>query len=237
MIKKFVSLMLVLTIVLNFTLTVHADEQETCDLGDRIDFSQLPEEYKLVVDPDAIIYLQDDGSYDIYQNEPILEHQVPIAQPRVAPRYAALGGSYTDLENGWITSLTCVVYQTYLPRNKVDEWITDQVPGMRDYIRDMGIDNLVEIADRVLARFGYHISISAINNVIQGFVFVLNWLNFNQVKTASNNGQNGILIEYLTSIGSGNARVYSTWSLEPYVIYSPYGGNAVWHPGNYYVMP
>ena len=94
-----------------------------------------------------------------------------------------------------------------------------------------------EIVTSVLVHFGYHISVTAILYVVQGFVFTLNWLNFNQVAIASNNGQSGILIEYLTSIGSGNARVYSLWSGEPYVPYYPYDGDATWHDGVYTVTP
>jgi hypothetical protein len=54
--------------------------------------------------------------------------------------------------------------------------------------------------------------------------------------TASDSGKNGILIEYLTNIGSGNARVYSSWT-SSYVPMKPYGGDATWHAGDYYVMP
>ena len=96
--------------------------------------------------------------------------------------------------------------------------ITDQVPDMKDYITglfaELGINGASAIATKVLAKFGYNISVAAIIDIAQGVIFTLNWLNFDQVDKASNSGQNGILIEYLTNIGSGNARVYSTWSDE-----------------------
>ena len=239
-IKKLVALLLSISMILTLTPTVLATESHSV-AGTRISYSELPEGYKSVISPDAIIYQQEDGSYDIYQHNPVLEPQSQRLQTRTTTRYAPNGGSYSDLENGWLSLLTCVVYQTYLPRDKVDEWITEQVPDMKDFMfaafREVGLTGLSEISARVLIHFGYHINVTAIMYVIQGYVFTLNWLNFYQVQTASNNGLNGILIEYLTSIGSGNARVYSSWSDEPYVPYYPYGGSATWHDGDYYVMP
>lgn len=237
-IKRVVALLLVFTMLFTLTTTAFAAEPENSAAGTRISYSELPEGYKAVISPDAIIYQQEDGSYDIYQNDPVLEPQI---QTRAATRYAPNGGSYSDLENGWLSLLTCVVYQTYLPRDEVDKWITDQVPDMKDYIvglvAELGLNSASAIATKVLAKFGYNISVAAIIDIAQGVIFTLEWLNFDQVDTASNSGQNGILIEYLTSIGSGNARVYSTWSDEPYVPYYPYDGSATWHAGDYYVMP
>lgn len=236
--KKVVALLLSAIMLFSMTTTAFAAEPEVSSAGKRISYSELPEGYKDVISPDAIIYQQEDGSYDIYQDTPVLE---PKVQTRAATRYAPNGGSYTDLENGWLSLLTCVVYQTYLPRDEVDKWIADQVPDMKDYITglfaELGINGASAIATKVLAKFGYNISVAAIIDIAQGVIFTLNWLNFDQVDKASNSGQNGILIEYLTNIGSGNARVYSTWSDEPYVPYYPYDGSATWHAGDYYVMP
>lgn len=239
--KRVVALLLSITLLFSLTTTAFATEPEYSDAGKRISYSELPEGYKSVISPDAIIYQQEDGSYDIYQDSPVLEPQIQRSQTRSVTRYAPNGGSYSDLENGWLSLLTCVVYQTYLPRDVVDEWISEQVPDMKDYILglaiSLGSSALEYIANQVLATYGYHISVAAIVYIIQGTIYTINWLNFNQVNTASNSGQNGILIEYLTTIGGGNARVYSSWSDEPYVPYYPYGGNATWHDGDYYVMP
>lgn len=240
-IKRFVALLLSFTMLFAFTTTAFATESKPSATGTRIPYSELPEGYKSVISPNAIIYQQEDGSYDIFQHNSILEPQSQRLQTRTATRYAPNGGSYSDLDNGWLSLLTCVVYQTYLPRDEVDTWITDQVPDMKDFIlgkfAEFGLSGLSDIALKVLVKYGYHISVTAILAVIQGYFFTLNWLNFNQVQIASNSGQNGILIEYLTTIGSGNARVYSSWTAEPYVPYYPYGGNATWHDGDFYVMP
>ena len=201
--------------------------------GKRIPYSELPEGYKSVISSDAIIYQQTDGSYDIYQSSPVLKQTGAKASQRYAPK----GGSYSDLKNGWITSLTCVVYQTYLPRNNVNIWISEQVPDIRSYIIDkissMGTGAIVKY---ISEKWGYAFLASAVVEIANGAKFVLSWLNFNQVDTASNHGQNGILIEYLTNIGSGNARVYSAWT-SSYVPMEPYGGSATWHAEDYYVMP
>lgn len=233
--KKVVALLLSAIMLFSMTTTAFAAEPEVSSAGKRISYSELPEGYKDVISPDAIIYQQEDGSYDIYQNNPVLEPQV---QARATTRYAPNGGSYSDLENGWLTLLTCVVYQTYLPRDKVDIWIANQVPDIKDYIiGQIGSMSTGAIVSYISKTWGYGFLASAVVEIGSGAIFLLDWLNFDQVDKASNSGQNGILIEYLTNIGSGNARVYSTWSDEPYVPYYPYDGSATWHAGDYYVMP
>ena len=233
--KKIVALLLSAIMLFSMTTTAFAAEPEVSSAGKRISYSELPEGYKDVISPDAIIYQQEDGSYDIYQNNPVLEPQV---QTRATTRYAPNGGSYSDLENGWLTLLTCVVYQTYLPRDKVDIWIANQVPDIKDYIiGQIGSMSTGAIVSYISKTWGYGFLASAVVEIGSGAIFLLDWLNFDQVDKASNSGQNGILIEYLTNIGSGNARVYSTWSDEPYVPYYPYDGSATWHAGDYYVMP
>lgn len=233
--KKVVALLLSAIMLFSMTTTAFAAEPEVSSAGKRISYSELPEGYKDVISPDAIIYQQEDGSYDIYQNNPVLEPQV---QTRATTRYAPNGGSYSDLENGWLTLLTCVVYQTYLPRDKVDIWIANQVPDIKDYIiGQIGSMSTGAIVSYISKTWGYGFLASAVVEIGSGAIFLLDWLNFDQVDKASNSGQNGILIEYLTNIGSGNARVYSTWSDEPYVPYYPYDGSATWHAGDYYVMP
>ena len=233
--KKVVALLLSAIMLFSMTTTAFAAEPEVSSAGKRISYSELPEGYKDVISPNAIIYQQEDGSYDIYQNNPVLEPQV---QTRATTRYAPNGGSYSDLENGWLTLLTCVVYQTYLPRDKVDIWIANQVPDIKDYIiGQIGSMSTGAIVSYISKTWGYGFLASAVVEIGSGAIFLLDWLNFDQVDKASNSGQNGILIEYLTNIGSGNARVYSTWSDEPYVPYYPYDGSATWHAGDYYVMP
>ncbi len=72
---------------------------------------------------------------------------------RAANRYAPKGGSYSDLENGWLSRLTCVVYQTYLPRDNVDTWISDHNDGMTDYIIGLIASLGLTQADKIIARF------------------------------------------------------------------------------------
>lgn len=54
---------------------------------------------------------------------------------------------------------------------------------------------------------------------------------------ASGGGQHGVQIDYITTIGSGNSRVYSKWGSEPYVLSLPNGGPASWAGGEYYAKP
>ena len=236
--KKFISLMLVFCMLMMTATTALAAEPNSTPKtsGQQISFSELPDSYKEIISPDATIYRNADGSYDIFQSEPVLS---PVAT-RASQRYAPKGGSYTDLKNGWITSLTCVVYQTYLPRDNVDTWISDHNDGMSDYIvglvASLGLAQADKIAAKVLSKYGISISISAIAAIAEGVIFTLDWMNYQQVITASDSGKNGILIEYLTNIGSGNARVYSSWT-SSYVPMKPYGGDATWHAEDYYVMP
>lgn len=236
--KKFLSIILAFTMVLSLGIPAFAAENEpTATNSPRlVSYADMPDEYKQVISSDAVIFQNKDGSYDIFQNNPIL---VP-KQVRATNRYAPNGGSYTDLENGWITSLTCVVYMTYLPRDNVDTWISDHNDGMSDYIiglvASLGLSKLDQIAAKVLTKYGINMSLSAIAAVAEGVIFTLDWMNYKQVINASDSGKTGILIEYLTSIGAGNSRVYSSWT-GSYVPYYPYDGDATWHSGDYYVMP
>lgn len=236
--KKFMSIILAFTMVLSLSIPAFAAENEpyAANSPRQIAYAELPDEYKQVISSDAVIFQNADGSYDIFQADPVLSP----AKARATNRYAPNGGSYTDLENGWITSLTCVVYMTYLPRDNVDTWISDHNDGMSDYIiglvASLGLSKLDEIAAKVLTKYGIHMSLSAIAAVAEGIIFTLDWMNYKQVINASNSGKNGILIEYLTSISAGNSRVYSAWT-GSYVPYYPYDGDATWHAGDYYVMP
>ena len=239
--KKFLALLLSFATLFSMSVSAFAAEPITTTTpntsGELISYDELPEEYANVISPDAIIYKNADGSYDIFQDDPICP---PTYTTRASNRYAPKGGSYTDLENGWITKLTCVVYQTYLPRDNVDTWISAHNDGMTDYIRglitSLGLSQADKIIDKVLSKYGIHMSLGAISSIANGVIFTLDWMNYKQVISASNSGQNGILIEYLSTIGSGNSRVYSKWN-SSYVPMYPYDGNATWHAGNYYVMP
>ncbi|GEM_PF-2887858 len=249
--NKIIVLLIVFSLLLNFNATVFANGFESNVLNQQskqIYFSELPKEYQEIISPKAVIYKQPDGSYDIFQDKSVLSMKENLTKSNlVSPLglpdsiYAPNGGSFTDLENGKISTFTYVVYQTYLPRDKVDEWICDQVPGLRSYIigfgLELGIGKASTIAEKVLLKYGVSLSTTAIIAIIQGAVFTLNWLNYKQVETASDKGKYGILIEYLTNIGGDNVRVYSRWNTGGYVNKLPYGGSAIWHPNNYYVMP
>lgn len=238
MIKKLIGLILAICMVGTGTISVSAEENSatSIDAYEKVLYDNLPEDYKAVIAPDAIIYKNTDGSYDIFQDAPVLSS----AENRASQRYAPKGGSYSDLENGWITSLPCVVYQTYLPRDNVDTWISDHNDGMTDYIRGLiasiGLKGADKIAAKVLSKYGISMSLGSIAAIADGIIFTLDWMNYKQVINASDSGKNGILIEYLTNIGSANARVYSAWT-SSYVPMNPYGGSATWHAGDYYVMP
>lgn len=189
--KKFISLMLVFCMLMMTATTALAAEPNSTPKtsGQQISFSELPDSYKEIISPDATIYRNADGSYDIFQSEPVLS---PVAT-RASQRYAPKGGSYTDLKNGWITSLTCVVYQTYLPRDNVDTWISDHNDGMSDYIvglvASLGLAQADKIAAKVLSKYGISISISAIAAIAEGVIFTLDWMNYQQVITASDSGK------------------------------------------------
>lgn len=241
MFKKLLSLSLALVMTLSMGTSAFAAESSTVapqnlSTGTIISHAELPEEYQQFIDPQAVIYQQEDGSYDVFQNKPIVEPKRASSDLRYAPN----GGSYSDLENSSISLLTYVVYQTYLPRDEVTEWIADNVTGMEDYvlglIATLSLNQADKILAKVLTKYGISLSLSTIYAIAQGTLFTLDWLNYEQVEDASNKGKNGILIEYLTSIGAGNVRSYSPWT-SSYVPRYPRGGDATWHPGDYYVMP
>lgn len=154
--KKFLSIILAFTMVLSLNIPAFAAENETTATNSPrlVSYADMPEEYKQVISSDAVIFQNADGSYDIFQDDPVLTP----AKARATNRYAPNGGSYTDLENGWIPSLTCVVYMTYLPRDNVDTWISVHNDGMNDYIigliASLGLSKLDQIAAKVLTKYG-----------------------------------------------------------------------------------
>lgn len=211
-------------LTLSFSMPVFASEQ-------KLNRQNQPNHF---LNSENLVYDSQITTPDLYQNSLIM----PLADSYAI--YAPNGGSFSNFENNKISNLTHIVYETYLPRDKVNEWIVDQVPGLRSYIissiKQVGIAKASQVATKVLAKFGISLSVSAIVAIAQGTVFTLRWLNYKEVISASKSGKNGILVHYYANIGSGNIRSYSPWT-SSYVPRKPYGGDARWHPGEYYIMP
>ena len=66
--KKFISLMLAFCMLMMTATTALAAEPNSTPKtsGQQISFSELPDSYKEIISPDAIIYRNADGSYDIF---------------------------------------------------------------------------------------------------------------------------------------------------------------------------
>lgn len=111
---------------------------------------------------------------------------------------------------------------------------------MTSYIKglfvSLGATKLDKIAAQVLKRYGIGLTFGAIIMIVDGVTFTLDWLNYTSVMKASNNGTNGILIEYITTIAQGNTKYYKPWK-STYVPAKPYGGSARWSDAVYSIMP
>lgn len=94
-VKRITALLLSTIFVIGMNTVAFASENINVDqeqqTGMKIAYSEMPKEYKSVISPDAIIYQQEDGSYDIYQNESILK---PEKSPRPMAMYPR-GGNAT----------------------------------------------------------------------------------------------------------------------------------------------
>lgn len=221
--------------------------------GKIINHSELTDDLKMLIYKDAIIMYTEDGSFDILQNHSVCKNDSQIlmsenmvvasqdANDKADPvRRVPKGGSYTDMKMGQLSTLTKVVYQTYMPQVIVNEWYYSQDETMLNYIKSeiltLGISKAASIAAKFFTKFKIVMAVEAIVAVSRGTIFLLKWMNKEQVKRASNSGKNGILVEYLTNIGQANSRVYSPWTTGT-VPLKPYGGTAKWHSEDYKVMP
>lgn len=201
-----------------------------------VTYEDLPDGLREVISEDAIIYQNEDGTYDIYQDEPIRKNNKVRAQWFSAPN----GGSYKDLENYQLTYNTSILYITYLPREKVNDWFVEKIPGLRDYIKSQiatyGLSQVNTIVANVLATYGLNFTPLAIYNVYSNVKMILDFLKIERVSSASDRGNYGIQVESIVTTGVGFSKVYSRWS-DVYVTTTPYGGSATWCPGEYLVTP
>ena len=200
----------------------------------QISWEQLPIEYQEIIQRDAIIYENSDGTYDIFQDNPIAN------SPRSFERYEPNGGTYSDFSNSKYSgsNLIYLVYQTYMPANKVGQYLVQNQTSVLDsaiqWVAAYGITKALTL---LASTYGIHISSEALNLAVSSAIVYFSSYSYNQMMTASGGGQYGVQIDYITTIGAGNSRVYSKWSGAPYVLREPNGGTASWAPGQYYAAP
>ena len=240
--RNLLCLIIVGALLISMTEEVSAGEKDNG--SKQITYMELPDEYKEFIQPNSTIFQEADGSYSIVQNEIsdkiICSKDSKYETQAAGQRYAPNGGTYDKLEKGKLSWATFIVYQTYLPRDIVDVWISKHNNEMTSYIKglfvSLGATKLDKIAAQVLKRYGIGLTFGAIIMIVDGVTFTLDWLNYTSVMKASNNGTNGILIEYITTIAQGNTKYYKPWK-STYVPAKPYGGSARWSDAVYSIMP
>ena len=201
----------------------------------KVTWNDLPDAYKQVIDQDAIVYKNSDGTFDIYQKNTFSG----IAQ-RSLERYAPNGGTYSNFSNASYSGskVVLLVYQTFMPHDIVGKYLVQNETTVRDSaIQWVAAYGMTTALSKLAQHYGLHISENALNLAISTAIAYFTSYNYNQMLNVSGGGQYGVQIDYITTIGSGNSRVYSRWSGEPYVLSNPNGGTANWAAGQYYAEP
>lgn len=210
-------------------------EEETN--SEKVSWDSLPEAYQEIIDKGAIIYKNNDGTYDIYQEKP-LEETVKTA--RTVERYAPKGGTYSKFSNSSYGSskLITLIYQTYLPSDVVGKYLvqnkTTVLNSAKQWTAAYGISKALYLLAK---KFKINIKEEVLNLAVSSAITYFTSYNYNQILNVSGGGKYGVQIDYITTIGSGNSRVYSKWTNAPYVLLKPNGGSASWASGKYYAKP
>lgn len=238
-IYRLMSLVLSGVLFVSSATTVFAETQKTnsqeLEAGAvQIGWSELPEEYKEIIDRSAVIYKNDDGTYDIFQDKSV------NSKINALERYAPDGGTYSNFSNSSYGGSTIVrlVYQTYMPANKVGKYLVQNKSTVYESaVQWVAAYGITETLTLLASRYGIKISSNALNLAVSSAIVYYSSYNYNQMLTVSGGGQYGVQIDYITTIGAGNSRVYSKWGSAPYVLSLPNGGSATWAPGEYYAQP
>ena len=205
--------------------------------SEKVSWDSLPKAYQEIIDKEAVIYKNSDGTYDIYQ-ERSLEETVKIA--RAGERYAPKGGTYSNFSNSSYggSKLITLVYQTYLPSDIVGKYLvqnkTTVLNSAKQWVAAWGISKALSLLAK---KYKINIKESTLNLAISSAITYFTSYNYNQILNVSGGGKYGVQIDYITTIGSGNSRVYSKWGSAPYVLLKPNGGSASWASGKYYAKP
>ena len=87
------------------------------DESNRISFEELPQDYQEFIEPDAKIWKAADGSLIIVQDHPVMNYD--SFPSRSSSIYAPQGGTLFDFADPWISSISYVRYQTFVPEERV----------------------------------------------------------------------------------------------------------------------
>lgn len=200
----------------------------------KITWNELPEVYKEIIDQNAVIYKNIDGTYDIYQEKSVSQ------ELRAIERYAPNGGTYSNFSNSSYggTNLICLVYQTYMPSDIVGKYLVQNQPSVLEAaIQWVAAYGITTALTKLANVYGIYVNSNVLNMAISTAIVYFSSYNYNQMLNASAGGQHGVQIDYITTIGAGNSRIYSKWGSEPYVLTMPNGGTASWNAGEYYAEP
>lgn len=232
---------IILSIILSLSLTtasyansLTADTAQSNSQTERVSWNDLPYAYQEIIDQDAIIYRNTDGTFDIYQENPISQ------ETRALERYAPNGGTYSHFSNPSYGGSKDIflIYRTYMPADAVGQYlIQNETSTLDSAIQWVAAYGITTALTMLANAYGLHISSNALNLAISTAIVYFSSYNYSQMLNASGGGQHGVQIDYITIIGSGNSRVYSKWGSEPYVLSLPNGGSASWAEGEYYAEP
>lgn len=237
--SRMLSIVLSIILTLSLTVTSYANSSATNaprleDNAERVTWNDLPEAYQEIIDQDAIIYKNADGTFEIFQETPIDQ------TTRVLERYAPNGGTYSNFSNSSYGGSTIVylIYQTYMPADAVGKYLVQNEATVLDsaiqWVAAYGITTALTMLANA---YGIHISSDVLNLAISTAIVYFSSYSYSQMLNASGGGQYGVKIDYISTLGAGNSRVYSKWSGEPYVPSLPNGGSASWAEGEYYAEP
>lgn len=232
-IRRRVCILLAMILILTTQASIVLAKGTKIESGHEITYEELPDEFKNLVRKDARIEIDENGDYVVCQ-----EPKQDGISTYAAERHAPDGGTYSNFSNASFqgSKIQYLVYQTYIPRTKTCEWLIENTPDLKSTMIDWAkVYTVSKVIELVAKSFGITLNADAVNFVISGGYFVISNLNYNQVKSASDNGKEAIVIYYVTGGSIGNLKIYEPWYNEPYVPLYPNGGVADWANGKYSV--
>lgn len=238
-VQRIVCVVLSFVLVFSPAMLTYADSQpisisQTNSDAVKVSWDDLPNSYQDIVDKSAVIYKNADGTFDIYQKYSL------APSTRSLERYEPTGGTFSRFSNSSYggSKIIRLVYQTYVPANVVGKYLIQNksttLSSAKQWVVAFGISTALTM---IANKFGIRIKGNTLNLAISTAIVYYSSYNYNQMLSASGGGQYGVQIDYITTMGAGNARIYSKWGGAPYVPSLPNRGTATWLRGQYYAKP
>lgn len=152
----------VLSMVMMFSLVISASAAGAVqNVPQKITWNDLPEAYKQVIEPDAVIYKNSDGTFDIYQ-----KNALSGSMQRSLERYEPNGGTYSNFSKASYggSKVVLLVYQTFMPHDTVGKYLVqNKTTVLNSAIQWVAAYGITTALSMLAQHYGLHISDNALN--------------------------------------------------------------------------